>query len=467
MMDNNTIYAIIGVVALIVIAYLYFKGSGTFFNRVLFGSSSEKFGSVPSKFVADGVATNSDYVMIDPNGNFVASSKLNLSNTGTNLIKASDISGDIMLTGGNSWYPGKKWNNMYYPDECVIYRSNEIEQLFNTSNRFDSSKTMYLTYPSTTSTIALPLDNAGTVGNSVRYRFIRTDSTKSQSLVIKIPSGYNTLWLRLSSNPDPNNTASGNYLTFGVFNEDSTLIGYYNVGSRNRNKIAPDGSTGDVDWNAYDWVAIPTYGTSLMRIVFAFRAGTNVGSGSDVNIFMSGVSFSTNPWNHSYNSAVSYHWGDNRTSSGGNDSTGIYPTTRPDQNGFGFNYWNGINLNEPLVQMMSGNIITLFVPIIPNNKDKLLYIVEHNNPEGTAEVNTLKVQVRHNDGTLKDIERFRTTYDNPFSRHMSSRTGGRYFASRIPSSFINNSIRFIEVQIDLTKTNRPIFYREAGTHDLY
>jgi hypothetical protein len=74
----------------------------------------------------------------------------------------------------------------------------------------------------------------------------------------------------------------------------------------------------------------------------------------NVDCWISGLAFGKNIWNHAYNTAVAYRWGIN-----GGDSIG----------------WASDNLNGDQAAYVAPNTIeTLMVPIIPNGKDKLIYI---------------------------------------------------------------------------------------------
>jgi len=64
------------------------------------------------------------------------------------------------------------------------------------------------------------------------------------------------------------------------------------------------------------------------------------------------------------------------------------------------------------------------------------------------------------------IERFRTTYNNPFAVHFNSKFYTRYLAALIPNSLIPKEATFIKVEIDMRQQDANINYREMGTHDL-
>ena len=154
--------------------------------------------------------------------------------------------------------------------------------------------------------------------------------------------------------------------------------------------------------------------------------------------WISGIAFGKNLWNHTRNSAIAYHWKLN----GGTD-------------GWAADSWNSDNLG--LIQ--AGKIDEFIVPVANPGSDKLLYIVEHNNNN----LGTMHTSIKVN-GT--PIERFKTTYSNPFAVHFNGKIYDRYLAALIPSSLIPKDALFIKVEIDMRQQNEHIRYREMGTHDL-
>jgi len=108
------------------------------------------------------------------------------------------------------------------------------------------------------------------------------------------------------------------------------------------------------------------------------------------------------------------------------------------------------------------------VPYRWTGRDKLLYLVEHNNNWNGC---------MHTSITIDDTplpERFLASYDNPFARHWNSKLYNRYIAARIPADLIPqpsaDKAPLLKVQIDLMKqiadNDSGIRFREMGTHDL-
>jgi hypothetical protein len=98
------------------------------------------------------------------------------------------------------------------------------------------------------------------------------------------------------------------------------------------------------------------------------------------------------------------------------------------------------------------------VPVVPSGNDKLVYIIEYNNNW----VGTQHTSVTAN-GTA--IERFKTTYSNPFATHNNSKQYCRYIAARIPSNLIKPTDTFVTLSINMSDNDNIIFFREIGTHD--
>ncbi|MBI1299354.1 6-bladed beta-propeller [bacterium] len=117
------------------------------------------------------------------------------------------------------------------------------------------------------------------------------------------------------------------------------------------------------------------------------------------------------------------------------------------------------------IQKFAQSAPILQVPVIPNGRDKLLYLV--NAPQ-------LKDESSYDNGLQltgirvngQSVERFLATYDNPFARYWNSRPGCNYNAALIPAELIPADARFLSVEIDLSRQFDDIKFREVGTHDL-
>ena len=236
-----------------------------------------------------------------------------------------------------------------------------------------------------------------------------------------IPEGYNVLWLRVS-----------NHVWFTVkvtyLDGNKEYMGSFAAGWRSLNEISPDGTTPDTNNVSHVWfnIAVSRPGEILMS--------------TDVNCdgWVSGIAFGKNLWNHAKNSAVAFHWALN----GGTNSE------------WETHDWNSDHLSN----FRGGKKHDLFVPVHPSGKDKFIYFVEPNMNE---------ISIMHQELSVNDvkIERFRTSYDNPFARHFNSKFYSRYIAARIPNDLIKPNQRFIKLTIDMTLSDHVLRFREFGTHD--
>jgi hypothetical protein len=239
-------------------------------------------------------------------------------------------------------------------------------------------------------------------------------------LKINVPEKYNVLWIRVLN--DRHNI-------FRVRPESDPESEKYACSFRGLNEISPDGTTSDSFDYIHKWCPIPLRKPGAYMLY------------SDRNVngcWLSGIAFSKNLWNHAKNSGLAYHW---------------------QINGGSAALWNTDNWNNDVLAMIpAGQISEFIVPVVPSGKDKLLYIFEHNNNwDG----------VMHTGVSVNDqsVERFRTSYLNPFSIHINSKLYSRYIALRIPKEYIPEDAKFVKLKIDMQMNNNHIHFREIGTHD--
>lgn len=242
---------------------------------------------------------------------------------------------------------------------------------------------------------------------------------------VTIPTGYDTLWIRVSADTyDIVKT----YFTDGAREQ----IGLWSAGLRGGNCYSPDGSLTDGHPWSHQWTPIPAGRAGKVALI----------SKHTHELWISGLAFSKNPWAHSTQSALlGYHMGlnDSEKTSWEKD----------------WDTWNG----DVLSKIEPKTNLALQVPVLPSGRDKLLYLVEHNaNWNGC-----MHSGIMVND---QPIERFISTYDNPFARHWNSKLYNRYIAARIPAALIPPNKRHLKVQIDMRKQNDGIHFREIGTHDM-
>lgn len=239
---------------------------------------------------------------------------------------------------------------------------------------------------------------------------------------INVPSEYDTVWVRVLGD------------RWTALRAESGVNGRWIGGWRRANCYCPDGSLSDGESKHHQWMPIPTYQRRPMYL----RSWTEDTNAPD-EFWLSGLAFSRNPWNHATQSAVGYYWAVN----GG------------DRVEWDTHEWN----NDVLARIPPNTNKLLKVPVVPSGRDKLLYLVEHNNNWNGC---------MHSGITVggKRIERFTATYDNPFVRHWNSKRFERYVAARIPASLIPSGATHLDVRIDMTNQDAHIYFREIGTHDL-
>jgi len=312
---------------------------------------------------------------------------------------------------------GVNLNNYMYRDAKIFqdifnaYSSNIIRKMGNPSGWDETS---YATNPWNSRRILR-------IGGGVQ--------SNGNGMLVNVPAGYNVLWLRVLNE---------RWTTFRVaaYSPDqqvdfSDSIEIYAGGYRNLNEISPDGAGPDSEWNVHKWMPIPIRAAGSLMVYSAQNSDT----------WISGIAFGKNLWNHAMNPAVAYHWKLNP--------------------GVGDVAWNTHNWNNDQLAMINPNTTPeMSVPVIYTGKDKMIYIIEHNNNW----VGTMHGNVWIN-GVA--VERFRTSYQNPFATHHNSKMYSRYMATRIPANLVQQGDKFVTLKISMALQNHHIHFREIGTHDYF
>lgn len=280
--------------------------------------------------------------------------------------------------------------------------------------------------------------HAKTLWNKRRLICFGALDGNDRGALITIPPGYDTAWVRLPGD---------RVYAFKADMVDAAKedLGYWTAGFRQANCYCPDGSLTD-SYNIYhQWLPIPTGRSGKLRLVNKSNQHNNQGEGAAGGLWLSGVAFSRNPWAHAAQSAFGYHWASN-----GGTPTGYQSDSKS---------WYG----DIHSQIEPGKESELRVPYVWSGRDKLLYIVEHNNAWNGCMHTGITVN-----GT--PIERLLSTYDNPFARHWNGRFYNRYIAARIPAELIPKPTAefppVLKVRVDMTMQDQNIYFREIGTHDL-
>jgi hypothetical protein len=249
--------------------------------------------------------------------------------------------------------------------------------------------------------------------------------TNGNGLKVKIPEGFNNIWVRVTNDRT-------NIFRIAALEDPSDSVEKYACFARSLNEISPDGSTSDTYWNVHKWCPMPIHKKGDY-IIYTDR---------DTEGWISGIAFGKNLWNHAKNGGLAYVWNIN----GGT----------PTEWSQGGNNWN----NDYLTRFDQSKVHDIKVPVVPSGKDKLVYLIEHNNNwEGTMHTG---LWVNN-----QPIDRFRTSFQNPFAVHYNSKIYQRYLAAKIPKELINIDDKFINLRVDMTRSNAAINFRELGTHDWF
>lgn len=253
-----------------------------------------------------------------------------------------------------------------------------------------------------------------------------TVNSIGNGLNILVPSNAEVIWLRLHGDE---------WATLRTGPVSGKYFEFFSAGKRGLNEISPDGTTLDSYSYSHQWVPIPVRREGDEDASnFVYSIVTSIGN----NVWVSGIAFGSNLWNHAKDSAVGYYWKNN----GGSDVE-----------------WDSDNWNNDVLGRISKEkLVELIVPVISNGKDKLFYLIEHNN-------NWSGVMHSSIYANSHQIERFRTTYQNPFATHANSKYYNRYISAKIPSYLIGKHDTHVSIKIDMTSSDNSMFFREAGTHD--
>jgi hypothetical protein len=269
------------------------------------------------------------------------------------------------------------------------------------------------------------------------------------------PNGdYSVLWIRCSN-------SNAYWYTFKLYEYNASTdtivksFGKFADGFSQLNKISPDGSTHNTAWNTHQWIAIPfdLSGNTSRKLVLS-----NFWSNNDNNPYINSMAFSINPWNHCKVAAVAIFWQVNNddNSQGKTDATAGFSWETHD--------WN----NEQLARFHGNNNFVFRIPFVNSGKDKIFYIVEHNNNWGPG-IAGLSI-FKNNAGTEVEnqLGNLYTSLDNPFARHHNSKMYQRYYGIVIPKDFLPTkgltSDNFIKLRITIPG-GQNLYFREVGTHD--
>ena len=250
--------------------------------------------------------------------------------------------------------------------------------------------------------ITRPILNIG-IGN--------TTSITPDGISVRVPARMNIIWVRVLND---------RWTTLTVRGYPTNTCGW-----RNLSKMAPDGSE---DMGVlHRWVPYPV----AMGPATYFITGAGV-THSPASNWISGIGFSTNPYNHAMSSGVAIHWALN----GG---TGVEWETSA---------WPGGNpYSDNSARIPLGRSATLMVPVVRSGNDKMLYILSMGRPTDIALIRKCRVTVG---GTPVDLF---YPHNNVFSRYYNSLPTLSYLCIRIPEQLVTGNMLSVIITNPTSTTN--------------
>ncbi len=265
-------------------------------------------------------------------------------------------------------------------------------------------------------------------------------------ITVPLYTGSNTdftvLWVQTNSNVRIN---------FRVYiknsNDTYTTFGTYSAGMRSANLFSPDGTIHNEIHNLFEWYPVPIKLNSDRKIL--------ISNPTSIDTWYSGFAFSTNPWNHSRVSAYTVYY--NLNQDGQDNSIITTYSTQSTIVNYKVNNIDFIWNNDSIVKFTPGTS-NFRIPFVNSGKDKIFYIIDHNDNYGPSVVN---VEINNT-----NVGNLYTTFDNPFSRHYNSKKYHRYNAVIIPKNLLQNLDNFITVSIIIPTNSADLWFKEVGTHDV-
>lgn len=271
---------------------------------------------------------------------------------------------------------------------------------------------------------------ASNLWNGYKILNIGTGSTSDQApagITVNVPTGMNVIWFRVLN--------CDRWTTLTVKGYPVNTCGY-----RCCAKIRPDGA--DDSGTCHRWIPYPVAGPGTYYVSGASSAYTSSGN------WISGLGFSTNPYNHAMTSGIAYQWKLN-----GGSGVGWNSSSWPGGDG------SGANGGDNLAFIPRGQTATLVVPTVKSGNDKMLYFLSLGRVADATYVSMCKITVN---GT--PVDRF-YPYNNSFSKYYNSKPNLNYFSTRVPASLITGQTVSIVIDATSPDIGDNVYFREVGTHD--
>ena len=249
-------------------------------------------------------------------------------------------------------------------------------------------------------------------------------SDKKSGILIKIPDKkYDIIGLKIKS--------SYHHPCFSsIYADNGENIGIF---CNNGTEISPDGGISDSIWIYHKWMYIPV--KKAKDIILSNSYYSNDG-------YLGGISFGKNNlWSFTINSAIAFY----KFAHEGNSN---------------------FRLQNNALCMLYGRKSIIYVPVIPNGKDKILFLVVLDSLYTKKIITEIKANGIN-------IERLRNTYINPFSYHYNFQKNYIYLGAKVQEKIIKENDTLIKTTLDFSKQNYNNNYYNsycfkivsAGTHD--
>lgn len=272
--------------------------------------------------------------------------------------------------------------------------------------------------------------NTPTAWNNRRIYSFGNIEADGNGAEILIPDGYDTVWVRVLGE-------RWNIIKAYFLDGDQAQLGHWGGGYRKLCNYQPDSAIRSRSWNVHEWIPISAGKSGRLALIHKI-AGTG--------FWLSGVAFSKNPFNLAVKHAITAYCNSDA-------AIGAQYT-----NGAGGVIWNNSAWNnDVLAEVKTNTNASVMVPVIPNGRDKALYLILHTNAwNEVCPENTLV-----NDRLISDKWQWR---DTPVARWYSRGLYNSAVTIRVSANIIGNE-RLIKVGLNMAMSNKGLFFREIGTHD--
>lgn len=263
--------------------------------------------------------------------------------------------------------------------------------------------------------------------------------------------------------------------------DDAGFINFHAYDQNNYNIYAPDGNITQNLFNVNNqpiWIPMPfNYNTisSSKRLILS-RVFANL----EKQFKISGIAFTTNPWNHLILSSIAITYNSNKLLT---DSRYLSPEMLTDVSIWNNDYISWRNTTGPT---NPSNIIVR-IPIVNSGSDKILFLVTNNDTfnetmkavyifeqpniqptiSNTKDLTTATINDISNNPMIK-LDNFTTSFNNPFSRHYNSSVYNKYIGTVIPSNLIKTDYIIVGLQLPVALNSTLLVgtrIEHIGTHD--